>query len=347
MKSYGRTILFSICVGAAAAATLTQGATERPGQPATPAAPAAPGEAKTKPQWVLPVVQAPQVQHGTFDSASVKTRVSYFIYTPPEYDTQKDHRFPVLYWLHGSGGGLSGVAQLASYFGAAVRAGKTPPMLVVFANGLPQGMWCDSKDGRTPVETIVMKELVPHIDANFRTIPAREGRLIEGFSMGGYGAARLGFKYPQVFGAVSILAGGPLDLEFHGPRAAAHPKEREHLLKSVYGRDMDYFKAQSPWVLAEQNAAAVRDRTRVRLATGEHDFTLDLNRRLSEHLKELNIPHTFKAVPGVDHNPMALLNALGETNWEFYRAAFSKAGSTNSVQLPSPARGDAQGDDHR
>ena len=216
-------------------------------------------------------------------------------------------------------------------------------MLVVFPNGLPQGMWCDSKDGTTPVETIVMKELLPHIDASFRTIATREGRLVEGFSMGGYGAARLGFKYPEVFGAVSILAGGPLDLELCGPRAAARPRERERLLKAVYGGDMAYFRTNSPWMLAEQNAAAIRNKTRVRLATGERDSTFDLNRRLSEHLKQLNIPHTFKGLPGVDHNPMALLNALGESNWEFYRAVFGgKPGSPDSVLRPLQTESDAR-----
>jgi enterochelin esterase-like enzyme/dienelactone hydrolase len=314
-----RPILFAMRVGAASAAVMTLSATGGQGQPPPPPAPASTRDAL---QWVLPVVQAPRVLRRTFDSRAAMAKVSYFIYTPEVYDAQKDQRFPVLYWLHGSGGGLPGVPQLARHFDAAIRAGKVPPMLVVFANGLPQGMWCDSKDGKTPVETVVMKELLPHIDATFRTIATREGRLVEGFSMGGYGAARLGFKYHEVFGAVSILAGGPLDLEFRGPRATARPEERERLLKAVYGGDLEYFKANSPWVLAEQNAAALRDKTRVRLATGEQDSTFDLNRRLSEHLKQLNIPHTFKDLPGVDHNPTALLNALGESNWEFYRAVF-------------------------
>lgn len=112
------------------------------------------------------------------------------------------------------------------------------------------------------------------IDASFRTIATREGRLIEGFSMGGYGAARFGFKHHDVFGAVSILAAGPFDLEFKGPRAVANPEERERILQAVYGGDLENYKAQSPWVLAEQNAAAVRGNTRVRFAVGERDSTL-------------------------------------------------------------------------
>jgi arylsulfatase len=276
------------------------------------------------PSWVLPAIRAPRVQQRTFDSAAAKTKVSFFIYTPKVYDTEKERRFPVMYWLHGTGGGLGGVPELAARFDSAIEAGKTPPMLVVFANGLATSMWCDSKDGSVPMETVVVKELVPHVDAAFRTIASREGRLVEGFSMGGYGAARLGFKHPDVFGAVSVLAGGPLDLEFKGPRAGAKPEERERILQTVYGGDMEHFKAQSPWVLAERNAAVLRDRSRVRMATGARDFTLELNRRFSEHLKKLDIPNTFTVPPGVGHSASALLDALGEENWRFYRAVFGE-----------------------
>ncbi len=197
-------------------------------------------------------------------------------------------------------------------------------MLVVFPNGMDTSMWCDSKDGRVPMETVVVKELVPHIDATFRTLAARESRLVEGFSMGGYGAARLGFKYPDMFGAVSMLAGGPLDLEFTGPRATALPQEREQILRTVYGDDMEYFKAQSPWVLAEQDAASLAARSCIRLVIGDGDEMLGVTREFDVHLTKLTIPHTFTVLPGIPHDAMAVLNALGETNWGFYRAVFDK-----------------------
>jgi len=270
--------------------------------------------------WVTTAVRAPRVQFRTFDSAAANTKVSYHIYTPEVYDTETGRRFPVLCWLHGTGGGLPGIAPLAQHFDAAIRAGKTPPMLVVFPNGLPESMWCDSKDGNVPMETVVVKELVPHIDAMFRTIASREGRLIEGFSMGGYGAARLGFKHPELFGAVSMFGAGPLDWDFKGPRAAAKPEERERIFKAVWGSDIEYYRAQAPWLLAEKNAEAVRGKIRIRIVIGERDPTLAGNRKLSEHLQKLGITHTFTVLPGVAHNPMALLNALGETNWNFYRS---------------------------
>ena len=272
---------------------------------------------------VTPSVTAPRVRFHTFDSSAAKAKVSFHVYTPEAYDRDPELRFPVLYWLHGSGGGLQGIAPLSAWFDQAIREAKIRPMLVVFPNGLASGMWCDSKDGTVPMETIVIKELLPHIDARYRTIAARQERILEGFSMGGYGAARLGFKYPQLFGAVSILAGGPLDLDFAGPRAIGNPGERERILKDTFGDDLEYYRSQNPVTVARQQADAVRGKVRVRMAVGARDNTAPLNRAYSGHLEKLNIAHTFTIVPGVGHDTLALLRGLGESNREFYGAAVS------------------------
>jgi enterochelin esterase-like enzyme len=274
------------------------------------------------PSFVTPAVRVPGVAFQTFESQAAKAQVSFHVYTPEVYDREKERRFPVLYWLHGSGGGLGGIGPVSAWFDAAIREGKIPPMLVVFPNGLASSLWCDSKDGAVPMETIVIKELLPHVDATYRTLAKREGRLVEGFSMGGYGAARLGFKYAELFGAVSILAGGPLDWDFAGPRAMGNPAERERILKGTFGGDLEYYRAQSPITVAEQQAGVVRGKVRVRLAVGARDNTGPLNRAYSEHLEKLGITHRFTIVPGAGHDTMALFRGLGEGNWEFYREAF-------------------------
>jgi enterochelin esterase-like enzyme len=273
--------------------------------------------------WVTPAVSAPRVEFLTLESKAAKTKVSFHLYSPELYETEMERRFPVIYWLHGSGGGLGGIAPVSAWFDAAIREGKIPPVFVVFPNGLASSMWCDSKDGVVPMETLLIKELIPHVDAAYRTIATREGRIIEGFSMGGYGAARLGLKYPQLFGAVSILAGGPLDLDFAGPRATGNPAERERILKETFGGDLDYYRAQSPLIVAEQQADAVRGKVRVRMAVGARDNTGPLNHAYSEHLTKLKIARTFTIVPDAGHDTLALLKGLGEANWEFYRAAFT------------------------
>lgn len=272
------------------------------------------------PGWVTEAVAAPGVHFGTFESAAAGCPVSYHVYLPDRYDAEPERRFPVLYWLHGSLGGLRGIAPLSAHFGDAMRAEHLPPMIIVFANGLRLSLWVDSKDVSVPMETVVVRELVPHIDASFRTIATRAGRVVEGFSMGGYGAARLGLKFPEIFGAASVLSGGPLQQEFtHSPRVPE--LRREMVLQTVFGGDHDYFRAQSPWVLAEQNAHAVRSRLPLRLVIGELDEMLEVTRRFDAHLTELAIPHSFIVLPGVGHDTGDVLRALGDHGWQFYRDA--------------------------
>ena len=277
--------------------------------------------------WVTDEANAPRVVFRTFDSKTLGGKVSYHVYTPAAYGNA-EARLPVLYWLHGTEGGIVGVSPMAKFFDDAIEAGKVPAMIVVFVNGLPRRLWADSKDGSSPVEAIFVTEVIPDVDKAFRTVAKREGRILEGFSMGGYGAARLGFRRPDLFGGISILAGGPFDLELRGPRAQQAPRLREQLLRDVCGNDLEYFKAISPWALAETAAAALRDKkTVIRHAVGDRDDTRELNRQFHDRMTDLKIAHDYSELPNAGHDARGLLAALGDGNGKFYRRALGHAGS--------------------
>jgi enterochelin esterase-like enzyme len=227
--------------------------------------------------------------------------------------------FPVLYWLHGTEGGVNHIGPVSQMFDLAIRDKGVPPMIVVFVNGLPRRLWTNSKDGRAPIETVFIEELIPHVDKTMRTIPRREGRVLEGFSMGGYGAARIGFRHPEMFCGISMLAAGPLDPEFEGPRATGNPL-RDRILEDVCEGDIDSFKATHPWTIAESGAEVLRKPgTIIRQAVGSKDFSFYLNRRFHEHLDALKIPHEFHVVNDVGHRAPALMAGLA--NAEFYLKA--------------------------
>jgi len=86
-----------------------------------------------------------------------------------------------------------------------IRAEKLPPFLVILVQGLPHVRYINSKDSTRPVEDVIIKDLLPHVDATYRTMPMRSRRGIEEMSMGGYGALRLGFKYPELFRCANLL----------------------------------------------------------------------------------------------------------------------------------------------
>jgi enterochelin esterase-like enzyme len=290
-------------------------------------------ETGTKPAWTTAEVRAPQVSYHRFSSPTAKSDVSYHLYRPTSYEKESQRRFPVVYWLHGSGGGLPGIPKVAELFTAAIEAGKTPPCLVVFVNGLVEGMYVDWKDGSMPLETVIVQDLIPHIDATYRTISNRQGRLLDGYSMGGYGAARLGFKYTELFGAISIMGGGPLQPELIQTPRAGRQRAAE-VLQRVYGGDQEYFRSVSPRRFAELNAAKLSSGSLIRVVCGEQDETFANNRAFHEYLEQLKIPHTWTALAGVDHNPLKTVNALGDRHWAFYRQAFERQRSTPNTTAP-------------
>lgn len=273
--------------------------------------------------WVTTAVQAPRVVFRTLDSRIVGAPVSYHAYVPRAHDLPNS-RLPVLYWLHGTLGGVSGIAPLARLVDNAIEAGRVPAMIVVFVNGLPRRLWADSKNGAAPVETVFIAEVIPDVDRQFRTIAAREGRLLEGFSMGGYGAARIGFKHPHLFAGISILAGGPFDLELRGPRALRNPALRDYLLREVCGDDPEYFKAISPWMIAASAAPHLAQHgTVIRHAVGTRDDTRELNRSFSERMRQLQIDHAYLEIPDTGHDARALLLRLMDVDPGFYTRALS------------------------
>ena len=88
----------------------------------------------------------------------------------------------------------------------AITADALPPMIMVWVNGPALSFYTDSPDGRVPAEAVFVTELVPHIDATYRTSADPRGRAVEGMSMGGFGALTLAMKHVDLFGSVVAYA---------------------------------------------------------------------------------------------------------------------------------------------
>jgi enterochelin esterase-like enzyme len=192
-----------------------------------------------------------------------------------------------------------------------------PELIVVLPQALPVGWYVNSKDGKRPVEDVVIKDLIPHVDATYRTLGTRAGRGIEGMSMGGYGALHLGLKYPALFGAISAVAPAILqDL-------ADEPKERTF---DTFGDDEAYYDANGPWALARANAAALARGCAIRLLAGAEDARLrSAIRGFDQLLTELGIPHQLAEVKGAGHAYQDIVTGLGDENCAFWRRAFEDA----------------------
>jgi len=257
------------------------------------------------------------MRYQTFFSKSIGGEASYLLYLPPGYEEAPQKRYPVVYWLHGLNGSQRSAAGFVRHLDAAIREGLSPAMIAVSVNGMRDSRYVDSYDGKYPVESVIVKDLIPHIDRTWRTSARREMRAIEGFSMGGFGAARLAFKYPDLFGLVTMVAAALLNDE---DAASILPD----LYRKNFGANRDYYHANSPWVLVEKNAAAIRGRMAVRMVVGDQDKLLERNRNYSALLKRLAVPHDYIEVHGVGHDRVKLYDQLGSGAFDFYRDNFPR-----------------------
>jgi S-formylglutathione hydrolase FrmB len=162
--------------------------------------------------------------------------VRVLVLTPPSYESAPARRFPVLYFLHDGGGDENVLLRqgVRDALDAGMRTGSLPEMLLVCPRGV--GTWfVDAADGSSPYATFLSGTLVPWVDARYRTIPARGGRLVAGISMGGYGALRWALAEPDAFCAAGALS--PAIQQMCWPAIEAMPFFIRPSLKHAFGGD--------------------------------------------------------------------------------------------------------------
>ena len=254
----------------------------------------------------------------TFASAAVDSDVSYYVYLPPGYRSG-NKRYPVMYWLHGAYGRPYSATPVVQRLDAAIRAGTAPQVIVVSCFD-PTGlsMWTDSKDGRLPMEKVIIDELIPHIDATFRTIGERQGRGVEGFSMGGYGSAYLGIKYNHLFSSVSIIAAA-----MHTPDTFRD--RRRAIYDNVFSGDADYANERSPWQVIAERADAIRGTVSMRVFVGADDGLLEWNRNYHEVLDKYGIEHEWGVVPDSPHDLETVMRNWQGDFFAYYGRVFAAA----------------------
>jgi len=230
-----------------------------------------------------------------FQSKLVNTTLPYNVILPPGYRASATTRYPVLYLLHGWDGHYTdwltrtNVADYAAQY----------RMIIV----LPEGNNSWYVDGATGVndkyESYILKELMPDVDTRYRTIQSRYGRAVAGLSMGGYGAIKLGLKYPATFafaGSVSGAFGVTRYTEKEMGGANLKP-----FMKTFGPVGSETRKANDVFEIARGlSAARVASLPYFYFDCGTEDAAqhFNPNRELSELFLEKKIPHEYRELPG-------------------------------------------------
>jgi enterochelin esterase-like enzyme len=271
--------------------------------------------------WVNPPAeQVERVTHRVFRSESMGRDVGFSIYLPRAYDTEPQRRFPVIYWLHGAGGNESFRLYHARLYDQAIGAGVLPPAIVVFPNGGRRSEYCGWRDQNVMAETMIIRELIPLVDRDYRTIVRREGRALEGMSMGGNGALKLAFKYPELFTSVVAYAGSyrPLPADGYFPGISEDQRRWIAQLSQWYSAEDDVF------LLAARNLDRLEG-LRIRFVAGTKDVALDDGEALHQHLLRIRVPHEYEMLLDVPHDQAAYYRRAGRTGFAHHAAAFAAA----------------------
>lgn len=161
-----------------------------------------------------------QVRQLRYYSSKTKSWRRAFVYTPAGYDADTSKRYPVLYLQHGGGEDETGwpnQGKMDAIMDNLIAENKAKPMLVVMDNGYavdPDAPQNDSAQGlrglfqNSALEHVFIKELIPLIDKEFRTIPDRDHRAMAGLSMGGFQSFQIVLSNLDVFSFVGGFSGG-------------------------------------------------------------------------------------------------------------------------------------------
>jgi S-formylglutathione hydrolase FrmB len=233
-----------------------------------------------------------------------------------------------LYLLHGLGGNDQTMAVDGEWsaWQDLRHDGKVGDFLVVAPDGWDT-FYINSRDGKTPYSDFFLREFVPFVERTYRVRSERALRGITGFSMGGYGALRMAFAHPELFGSVSAHSGALMREPPQGVSAGASSGNlAAQLLANVFGNPIDrkFWDLNSPYVLARKNAAALL-KMKIYFDCGTEDsygFYRGAS-ELHETLDSLKVPHEFHLYPG-SHSVSYLL-AHRDASFEFHWREFSSA----------------------
>ena len=265
------------------------------------------------------------VEHVASPALAAPVRV--LVMTPPSYDAAPARRFPVLYFLHDGGGDENVLFRegIADALDAGMREGRLPEMLVVSPRGV--GTWfVDAPDGGPGAPslyaTFLTESLVPFVDAHYRTIASRRGRLAAGISMSGYGALHWGLAEPGLFSAAGGLS--PAIQQMCWPAVEAMPFFLRPSLKRAFGGDpvKNVLRKNDLYamLLDDPGLAARAPFLHVRCGTEDKYRIAEIMAFFDRYLGALGVAHEVVLETGVH-------------DWPYWRKVFPEFVRTLSTRL--------------
>lgn len=251
----------------------------------------------------------------SLETKMVPSPVEISVLLPPSYPTA-EQPFPLLLLLHGGGGSNKFLKRQQSIIEQAWISKKLQD-LVVITPSTGRSFYMDYRDGSERWESFILQELLPAVRERFNVVKGREGVFIAGYSMGGMGALRMAFKYPEIFEAVVALAPAiEAVLSFSEIDPSDRPFRSDKIYEEKYGKPVDvkYWQANHPPYIASQQIEKLKDiKLKIYIEVGDKDHLLRGAEVLHRILFDGGVEHEYHIVHGATHSLSAerLLNAFG------------------------------------
>lgn len=215
-----------------------------------------------------------RVRHIKLQSKALGVTKSFYVALPPGYSrlSNVQKRYPTLYlfrgheheWVHRWQDKSRHGRTIIDVYRHLLAEGKVGEMILVFPgissedNRVP-GLLVNFKEpelvegtpgvGTGRFEDYFLQELIPYVDKKFRTISSREGRAVDGFSLGGFQAIKIAAQHPELFCSAGSFDGTFLYATYKGKAVKTTDRVlRNPMFAPAFGqeRDLEYVAANSP-----------------------------------------------------------------------------------------------------
>lgn len=232
-------------------------------------------------------------------SKSMKKTLPVLVFLPESYE-KSDKEYSVVYFLHGVNDQPLTEEGLRKLYNPGLKLLEAAEFykVIIVTPIVGNSFYLDAPlKPENKFATYVGEEVPAHIDKNYRTQANREGRILCGFSMGGYGAVSLLCRYPDNF-SVALSRGGAMSLA--AGVETLYWDDVGFGLKSLLGDywDVNRKNYHQNSCLNMINHIRDRDDVAIVLEVGTEDFLYKINAQFREKLLDIDFPHIYAEYPG-------------------------------------------------
>lgn len=262
-----------------------------------------------EPWFIWGAVFAAKVDSLEVPSAAMNKTFRAAVVLPDSYLNSKSQTaaYPVMYLLHGASGHFRSWLTSTPDKVVVKNLADQYNLIIVMPEGEVYSWYLDSPvNPESKFETHIINEVIPKVDATYRTIANKNGRVISGYSMGGHGAMYLSIRHPELFCAAGTMSGA-MDMNWSKFRISeSYSQSLRDRFQKLLGTPDPNSEMVAKHSVVNMVEAIKKNAIPIIIDCGVDDFLLEVNRELHRRLVYNQVPHDYIERPG-------------EHTWEYWQ----------------------------